>query len=131
MVKLKEKIVETTNQLEKLRKQKRKQDNSEWNKEADKFVKENLGGIYVNNLVFPDSNEKVEYWVYKVAGLNKSDSPYEILMHRIYVSDRSVSIELNQRTYSSCPYIGHGIKGANKKVWNEALKCVLNKLKVN
>lgn len=108
-------------ELEEAKKVERQNKYQEWDKKALEFVKKEKGNIYKNSLYFPDSKEKVQYWVYKISGIDISNSPYKILHHSIYITDMAQSFKLNEPIYNSCAYITHGMTSTNKEIWDEAL----------
>ena len=116
---------ELKEELVQAEKEERRIKHEKWNKEAERWVDSHLGEIYENDLHFPDSNEKTEYWVYKIAGVDKSDSPYKILKHQIYITSRCVKMELNTPIFHSCPYITHGMRSCERLKWDKAVARLL------
>ena len=109
-------------------KEERRIKHEEWNKEAEHWVELHLGEVYENDLCFPNSNEEKEYWLYKIAGIDKSDFPYKILRHQLYITDKSAKLELNCFIYNSCPYITHGMRNAERAKWDKGIARLLELL---
>jgi len=117
---MKNKIRELEKALKEEKLNETRKKNEKWNAESQKWVNENMWKVFEDTCIFPDSNEKKEFWLYKVKWIIERWGVNVIEYYSLYITDKAVKFDTSV-TYSSCPYITHGKSGVDPSKWEEWL----------
>ena len=126
MKNIKNEIFELKKQLELKQDELNREKAKYWNKKAEERVIVNKWKVYESTMSFGPSPEKIEYRGMFIAWIDKTKPSYDILYHLLYISNYSKKLEKNQRIYSSCPYITHGMKIWDTQKFIEKAKDLLS-----